>query len=51
MQLSFGGFVIEEVQVDGNGGEKSEKDLRFGSVHAIERGGSVGATTGHEGAD
>jgi hypothetical protein len=33
------------------GGEKSEKDVRFGGVHAVERGRSVGATTGDEGAD
>jgi hypothetical protein len=33
------------------GGEKGEKDLRFGGVHAFECGGNVGATTGDEGAD
>ena len=42
---------MEEVQVHGNAREKSEKDLRFGDVHAIERGGSVGTATGDEGAD
>ena len=31
--------------------EKDQKDLRFGGVHAIERGGGVDAATGDERAD
>jgi hypothetical protein len=42
MQLSFGGFVIEEVQVEMEWREKSEKGFNFASVDVVERNGGVG---------